>query len=441
MVTVVMVHNDKGEDGEEWRAGLSYSASDSFAKHLIGKGAAYAGDGTLPDVSLTAAQAAGLAAALPMRPTTLAPYALRKTQRGLARVRAGLANMTIACVSDSTGAGQYADGTNAWAGAKARSWPTALAAILTTAGYPGSIASVTSDNSTLGHGGTIPSFDSRVTSGANYIAGTLNTAGGQIIMNTAGSLGNAAAETFSFSPGTSFDTVEVYWYRSASVGTFTIDCGGSALATCSTSGGSGGTTTPGTTNQVNKTVVTKTAGADPINIIRTVLGSVIITGIVAYLSTTKCVNMLNMGWSGSRTTQWNDSSGDYSPLNALLDYSPDLTIIGLGINDSILGNSEATVTAALNALVTAALTTGDVLLLNHTWVDTTVASAANQAAVYAAVAAVSRANQVPVLDLQSRWSSYATAAALGYIHSDKTHPLQAGYQDMAHAIAGVILSL
>lgn len=395
-----------------------------------------------PVTQLTAAQVAAVAASLAslQRPSSIAPFPLRKTQRALARVRSGVANATICCVGDSVTAGQYADGVNAWTGNKALSYPTALAAILTRHGAAGSIASVTSDNSALGHAGTIPSYDPRVVSGANYTTGALDTAGGQVIYNVAGTLGSAEAETFTFTPGTSFDTVEIYWYRSASVGTMTVDCGGAVLTTLSSSGAVGGTTTPGTVNQLNKTIVTKAAGADPINIIRTVLGTTIIAGVVAYLSTAKCVNVLNMGWSGARTSSWNNTTGDYAPLNALLDYAADLTIICLGINDAIVGVSQATFTSNMAAIVTAALTTGDVLLVYPPLVDTTIASAAAQSTIYAAITAVAAAKSVPVLDLQARWSSYSVASGLGYMHTDKTHPVAIGYQDIASAISSVILA-
>lgn len=75
MVTVVMVRNDAGEDGTTWRQGISYSATPSFAKGLIGRGAAYADDGSLLDVALTATEITAVqslvSAAGKTRPTLL----------------------------------------------------------------------------------------------------------------------------------------------------------------------------------------------------------------------------------------------------------------------------------------------------------------------------------------------------------------------------------
>ena len=58
--SVVMIRSAPGGDGTQWRAGLTYAAADDFARALIGRGDAYAADGSLPDVSITAAQAAAL---------------------------------------------------------------------------------------------------------------------------------------------------------------------------------------------------------------------------------------------------------------------------------------------------------------------------------------------------------------------------------------------
>jgi hypothetical protein len=55
---VVMVEQVLGEDGKPWRIGGTYFASDSYASYLIGRGDAYAADGSLPDVGLTAAEIA-----------------------------------------------------------------------------------------------------------------------------------------------------------------------------------------------------------------------------------------------------------------------------------------------------------------------------------------------------------------------------------------------
>ena len=113
-------------------------------------------------------------------------------------------------------------------------------------------------------------------------------------------------------------------------------------------------------------------------------------------------------------------------------------IINLGINDAIAGNSQAVISAGLTNLVTNAQLTGDVLFVVPPYPDVTVASAASMAIVAAAIAGVSAAKSVPVLDLNARWGGYATSPTL--FHTDKLHPIQLGYQDMAQAISAVLLS-
>lgn len=358
-------------------------------------------------------------------------YPMRYWQRAVARVKAGKANATIACIGDSITAGSMADGVNPWTANKPLSYPSALASVLSGSyGISTCTGSVISDNSTTPHAGTVPQYDPRVTFGANWGAsGAASTAGGQMIYSVSSALGTLAAETFTFTPIASFDTVEVFWFRNTTTSTFTIDCGGAVLATCA--GGS---------PSVQKTVVTKTAGIGPINIIRTVAaGSVAaIVGINTYLSTTKTANVLNMGASAATTTVWNSVAGVYAPLNVLPQYAPDLSVICLGINDAILNASTATIIANLSAIITVAQTTGDVVLVVPNAVDTSITSTINQANMQSAIYQVSATYGINVVDINQRWSGYTTSNTLGYMSSDKTHPVQIGYQDIANIVAACV---
>ena len=380
-------------------------------------------------------------------PTALAlpVYPMRKVRKGLASVRSNISNMTIACAGDSETAGNYANGSTVWVANKPRCYPTLMATILQNLGVNTNVDSVISDNSSIGHTSTVQAFDPKMVVGANWgVATGANTAGGQWIQNIAGTLsGTAADEKMTFTPAAAFDTVEIYWYRSGSVGTMTIDTGGAALTTLSTTGSTAGTTTPGTTGFVNKTVLTGTSGS-VINIIRTVVGSTIIAGINTYLSTKKTVNVLNMGWSGARcsTTYWTGTTGNYNPLATLSAYAPDLTIIMLGVNDAVDGTSQAAFAAQLTVLANQALTTGDVLLVIPPPTDPTgtpVATLVAQTAIVAAYYQVGAALGLNIIDLNARWVSYAVSNAVGFYYTDKVHPVQIGYQDIASTIANAIL--
>lgn len=365
----------------------------------------------------------------PLAPLDVFP--MYKTQRMFANVRAGLSDGTILCVGDSTTVGQYAAGAAGagFAGNKKRSYPTALGSLIQSAGYDVNMESVTGDGASFFLTSSLPAYDPRVASGASWssqIAG-LNTVGGGSIYNNAGSLGATAAETWTFTPETSFDTVEIHWQRLTGGGTFTVDLGGGVLATC-----------PAGANGYQKTTVTKTAGTGPINLIRTVVGGVYVAGVVASLSTKKCVKVLNGGWAGSTSANWVSGTQAISPLNMLPRYGQDLTIINLGLNDANVGVSYAAAYANYQALITAAKTVGDVLMVVPNWINTV--NVDKLEVIKNAIIDVARANEVNVFSIQSRWGSFANSNALGYMYTDTVHPLQLGLQDGAIGIGRFLLN-
>jgi lysophospholipase L1-like esterase len=359
---------------------------------------------------------------------------MRKTRAALANVRAGVSNMKIACVGDSVTAGVGAqNGAGAaaqWVGAKALSWPTYLASMLNAAGTAASIDSVISDNSTVQHSGTVPSFDPRVTLGANWTISALNTAGGQMMGNSVGSLGAAAAETMTFTPANAFTDVDIYWYRHTSGGTWTADIGGGVLATMA-SGALG----------LQKTTITGLSNTThTLNLIRTVLGNVYLLGVVCYNTNTKSVNLLNMGWSGARSTTWSPAVTLYDPMPTLGFYAPDLTIICLGINDWGNTLTAATTEAALTTIIAKARETGDVLLVTPPPSITSFATAANQLVTLTAIRSIASTLGVPLLEVNAQWIDYTTANIGVYYNTDGIHPFKSGQYDIANAISKFLLS-
>lgn len=339
--------------------------------------------------------------------------------------------MNIACIGDSTTAGCYADGVNNWAGNRVIAYPAYLSSILKSAGLPVNQGSVTADNSSIAHAGTIQSYDARCTVGASWgVAAGANTAGGQIIKSITGALGSTGAETFSFAPVESFDTVDVYWYRGTVVPTFTIDCGGAVLATC-VAGASG----------LQKTTVSKTAGAGVVNIIRTTqtAGNINLLAIFTSLSTAPAINVHNLGWSGARASYWNDSSAGYSPIPMLLQYAPDLAPINFGINDAISGFSQSSIVSNLLGIIAAVQASGDAVLIIPNAVDVSIASEAAQAVATAAILEAAATAGVPVMSINGRWGGYASSDALGYMNTDKTHPKKSGLADVAAMLADFVL--
>ncbi len=382
----------------------------------------------------TVALSAGPIFSLNPNPTLTSPYKLRKVQAALARVRSNTGNMIVACVGDSLTAGVGAQGGTVgaavWTGAKALSYPTRLAALLNSSGLVASIDNVTSDNSTVQHSGTVPGFDTRVTLGANWTISAINTAGGQMIGSNVGSLGAAAAETMTFTPANAFTEVDIYWYRSPAVGTFTADIGSGVLATMAA----------GTAGLQKTTITGMSNTTHTLNLIRTVVGNVFIIGIVCRQTAVKSVSVLNLGWSGARTSTWVANSTLYDPLPALGFYAPDLTVIMLGTNDFGNAVSGASTIASLTLLVNQARVSGDALIVIPPATITSFASVAAQAETVAAIQQVAATLGVPVIDMNSRWESYAISNALGFYNTDGIHYLNPGYQDVASTIASFILS-
>ena len=50
-INVTMIRTALGADDRQWRAGDTYAAEDDFARALIGRGDAYAADGSPQDVA------------------------------------------------------------------------------------------------------------------------------------------------------------------------------------------------------------------------------------------------------------------------------------------------------------------------------------------------------------------------------------------------------
>lgn len=370
-------------------------------------------------------------------PSLRAPYRMPNTQVGMANVRAGLANFKVAFIGDSFFCGNFSNG-SVWNSNRALTIPMMIAPILTSAGIPASTDAMVADQGASTHTGTLNGYDTRVTVGASWLnASSAVTTGGNLINNSTSGLGSAAAETFTLTPAESFDTLDYYYYFQTATAGYTLDLGGSALLTITASSGD---------NTIKKATITKTAGTGVAHLIRTSNATIVFMGMHPYLSTNKSVQILNMGNSGTRTSTWATQSGPYATFAGLTLWAPQLSIVMLGINDAFDGRTQSAIATDLTAICTRCLTLGDALLVAQPLVETAFATLANQAAARAAVYQVGAAMGINVLDLNARWVSYANAAALNYFYVadgttvNRVHPVQLGYQDMANAIASVLLS-
>jgi lysophospholipase L1-like esterase len=118
---------------------------------------------------------------------------------------------------------------------------------------------------------------------------------------------------------------------------------------------------------------------------------------------------------------------------------PDLVIIDLGINVWDAGVSQSTFAANLQSLITAIQTgapAADILLVVPVPTNPSGhASIPQQQAVIAGLYQVQANYNLAVVDLTSRWVSYAISQAAGYYGDTFTHPDGAGYIDIAKAIS------
>jgi lysophospholipase L1-like esterase len=117
---------------------------------------------------------------------------------------------------------------------------------------------------------------------------------------------------------------------------------------------------------------------------------------------------------------------------------PDLSIIGFGMNEYLQQQPLATYKAAMQTLIDKAVSKGSDTLLVVTVPDGTTAKTIPQSEYAKQLYDLADANNLPLIDLQHRWVSYAVSQPLGY-YGDPTHPNTAGYMDKARCIYNVIM--
>lgn len=336
----------------------------------------------------------------------LYPSSLAKFQRAMARYEAGLGDVTIVDVGDSTSAGRD---TIAVANTQVPNAPMArLAQILRREGYEASAdewwmqrAITTTDDLS----------DSRITkTGAWAHSARCWFANG--------------AGTLSFTPISAVDTWDIYWVRSGSGSSFTINIGGgSTLATVDTSGSS----------SVQKTTVSGSLATSALNLVWAA-GTVYIVGVVARKSTAKRLRCINFGVSGAVVADINDTTNPWSRRNVLISQIvPDLAIANLAINNWRNSDPVSTFAVTYAALVDALLAGGSSVLVRIPFFDSVISGLSQQQQDYVdAMTKIAMDRNLPIIDMRRRWVSYDAANALGY-YSDTVHATATGYTDVARA--------
>lgn len=228
---------------------------------------------------------------------------------------------------------------------RAKSMPSELAKKLNAAGTPSRADAVLGNSNTPNNNvAEFVAYNPNCALGAGwdiYRSADGAVPGGQcFICNGAGA--------FVFTPEVAADRFDIYANRYNGGGVLTVSDASGTLATVDTN------TAPTPRGEMFRFVVHRsTASLSPISIQRTG-GAIFLNGIVPYDTTSPRLELWNMGYAGSKVSDWLKNNFMWSPLSALSIYAPDFYTIALGGNDVANGVSSATFSANLQALITAA---------------------------------------------------------------------------------------
>lgn len=229
------------------------------------------------------------------------------------------------------------------------------------------------------------------------------------------------------SGGGIIDTITVKWANSAALGSCAVNVdGGSSLGTISGLGAAG---------TIGTSTFTVPRGTHTINIVPNNNGDFYLIGIISYDSTQPAIDVIQCGWSGATASNFALSSpgNAWFGIGAIKDLAPDLTIFVSSANDSNNNTGVATYKANVQAFVNAALVSGDVILCTDPPSNTTQATDGTLDKYIAALTQISVAQNLPMLNLKTRYQSYAiTNPILPYF--DNLHLSASSAQDMALAI-------
>jgi hypothetical protein len=405
-----------------YNVGQIYTSPKGDRREVItgySSGTAYGTADTIATVTL------GNAAGLTAGPAyNMAPQNLSKFRRALARVRSGTGFGDLFCVGDSTTEGNYATAFDT-------NYPSILTKLLN--GYVIPTAQTWAfPHNDAATGATDP----RVTFGSNW--STHNGTYFQDWTNISGT-----SDTLTYAPcGTnegpaSVDTFVIYYIQNTGgYGTFALNIdGGSTLSTVNCSGAL----------QVKSVTVTAgSAGTHVLNIVGpSSSGYLAILGINAYSSTSPILRVANVGIGASQSVFWASQTNPYNYGLWATNFTPDLSIIDLGINDSWNSVAAATYKTNMQTVITEGLVSGDVIL--KTMVPSGGGGGYPQAPVFEPlyqpqIWSLAQTNSLGLIDVYSRWTSYTVSNALGYFAASgsQLHPNSLGYADVAEAVFAAI---
>lgn len=344
--------------------------------------------------------------------------------QAVAAAVAGGAHKIAVTAGNSLMAGDSSTGDNMGSNAKNSAIAARVPLYLT--GYAASNASFFGDGAAnIAAGRTPHEYNSLVTLASGWSADDSQVSAGGAPYTSSGS-----GTSLSFAPGVTFDRIVPINARYAGGANYTVDIGGSTLATLDMNG---------SPNAVIKhTPISCTSGVNTLYFDSTGAGGFIF-GAYVYENASPKLHIINLGWAGSTTADWNNSA-DFKALQVLAALAPDILIFENG-NDLLNGVSETTFKANVRAIVTPQLDRGAaVLLMPPHYIDPGIISTPTQDAYSGWWYDLGYELGVPVYDPKTRpdRTSFAAADAAGFMAGDGIHGTGLGYDDQAQGLAEVI---
>lgn len=321
---------------------------------------------------------------------------------------------------DSTKYGQYADTTPT--SQKIMSQPFYLAGLLNAAGIPTEIDNFLG----AGHNANPPvytTYDPRVVC-ASFTLPSLSTD------TTGGRYFNCIVDggTMVFTPGVTFDTIDLYYTNPFNTTTISIVVGGVTVATVLNN------PTPPTGQYMVVTIPLGSATSAVTIKNGGSTNSMRIVGIDAYTSGQNKLSLMGSGIPGGTASDWAKTNTNDSAATGLGVGAWDFVFDELTINDSVAGTAIATFKSAHTVLYNKSVLGGGqfAFIVGNQTDPAGGTSTATQDTYKQAVKDLAGTLGVPVIDMQdpAAFGTYADAVARGDMFN-ASHPLAVGYQRKA----------
>jgi hypothetical protein len=371
--------------------------------------------------------------------TTVRQAALRNWKKSntgrivslMGRAQSGFSRGRILLIGDSYTAG-YAGAGNGFAGGRAQSFGSHLARAMAGRGMAASADWALGD----GNGGDIPTlvgYDPRlVFTGASLLTDFRGIGGSSWTFDTAG-------DKVSFTPGGSFDTVEILVMANNTAGVsgnFDVFFNGSGTAAF--------TVASNDLMGVKKVTLTVPASGTATSVqLQRKTNATFIAGLGTRLAGKPGIEVINAGSTGSPLSIYalpGTSNGDENTWNtrnaatALLDSNAlNVTIINGWYNDMDGGATIAATQTHLSNLITAAKAWGDVIFIGYAPLDPADTPLVTYNQWQDAMYATATAADIPIIDPPAQLPVYATGISQG-MYGDPLHLNGSGHAVIGRAI-------